>query len=304
MKIAITGATGNIGSKVVNILLNQDQHELILITRNPQKLAAENSLGAKVVNGDLESANFLHQQTKGVDALFLIIPPSRETPDYRNFQNRIAHNAAVAVKKNNIGHIVLISGFGAQNSVGMGLISGLNDVEEILKKTAANLSILRPGWLMENYFQIMEEIVHSKKVHFPISSSVKVPMIASQDIAEAAVRCLNKTDFKGQEIIPLYGTQDYSFNEAAEILSVALSRDIKHEEVSSEKMKSILEQKNYGESYIEQLVQYYDAIDIGILELEHPRDDLSTTPTMLSEFAQMNLGPALQHVEQGLKKLA
>ena len=303
MKIFITGASGNIGSKITDILLNQGIHEVRLCSRYPEKLVIEQSRGAEIARGTLDSETFWLQATQGCDAMFVMLPPNDSTRDYRNFQNRVAQNAATAIRKNKIEQVVLLSSFGAQINPELGIAAGHADAESLLRQVVPNICILRPGFLMENFLLSFDEILDKKPVRFPISKSVKLPMVAAQDVAEAAVRYLNRPRQEGQQIVPLYGPEDREIQEAVEIIGVTLGRRLQYEEVSSEGMRAVLMRKGLGSSFTAQLVQFYDALDIGLLQPEQPRDDFSTTPTSVSEFAQQVLAPILSTSEPALRKL-
>jgi uncharacterized protein YbjT (DUF2867 family) len=74
--ILVTGATGNVGREVVNLLLDDGQEEVAAVTRNP---AAELPGGAHVVGGDPSRPHTLTSALRGVEAV-LISPRASGTP--------------------------------------------------------------------------------------------------------------------------------------------------------------------------------------------------------------------------------
>ena len=65
MKIAITTPTGNIGRKLVKILLDDNSHELILLARDSKKLSSEEARGARISVGDQSDSEFVKKATEG-----------------------------------------------------------------------------------------------------------------------------------------------------------------------------------------------------------------------------------------------
>jgi uncharacterized protein YbjT (DUF2867 family) len=71
---AITGATGNIGSKVAEILLDRGE-KVRVIGREAARLRQFVNKGAEAAVGDLKDTAFLTGAFSGVDAVFAIIRP-------------------------------------------------------------------------------------------------------------------------------------------------------------------------------------------------------------------------------------
>ncbi len=68
MRIAVTGATGFIGSHVVEALCARG-HEVVCLARNPEKARVLDGLALRVVYGDLDSPEALASLVKGQDAV-------------------------------------------------------------------------------------------------------------------------------------------------------------------------------------------------------------------------------------------
>lgn len=70
----ITGATGNIGSKLAGILLSWRQ-SVRVVGRSPEKLQGIAHGGAETAVGDLQDTEFLTKVSSGASAVFAMIPP-------------------------------------------------------------------------------------------------------------------------------------------------------------------------------------------------------------------------------------
>src|SRR5258707_12102865 len=66
--ILVTGATGNVGREVVNLLLDGGE-KVVAVTRNPATAALPD--GAHVVGGDPSCPQTLTSELRGVKAVFI-----------------------------------------------------------------------------------------------------------------------------------------------------------------------------------------------------------------------------------------
>ncbi len=294
MKIAVTTPTGQIGRKLADELLAERAHEVVLLARKPDQLAQERGQGARIEQGDLEDEAFVKRATAGVDALFWLNPPNYQTTDFPAYYTRLAECAASAISANRINRVVLLSSVGAHLGRGVGPVNSFAEGERILRTVSPHLTILRPAFFMENYVLSVPTIAQAKSIFMPVSGTARVPMIATQDIAHVAARTLADTRWTGTRILPLNGPKDYSFDEAAQILSKALGEPVKHVTVKPEQAKQALQQAGMSDHVIGLFLEMYDAIEQGRMKPEQPRNFESTTPTEFERFAKDVLAPAIR----------
>src|SRR5512138_2860791 len=79
---AIIGATGNIGSRVADILLGKGE-KVRVVGRDSARLQQYVNRGAEAAVGDLQDTSFLTGAFKGVEAVFAMIPPNYGAPNFR-----------------------------------------------------------------------------------------------------------------------------------------------------------------------------------------------------------------------------
>lgn len=86
MSIVITGASGRLGRRVSELLLDRvDPPELILVTRNPERLEDFDGRGAQVREGDFDNPAGLAESFEGGERMLLIsIDPISKVPQHRN----------------------------------------------------------------------------------------------------------------------------------------------------------------------------------------------------------------------------
>lgn len=300
MKIAITGASGHVGRKVVDILLRQGGHDLVLLSRRPETLAEETNRGAAVMQGDLQDGPFVRRATQGVDELFYMIPPRPDAENLRAYQNVVAQNGADAVRANDIDRVVLLSSMGAQAAVGNGPVDGLHDAESLMRAAAPNVTVLRPGLYMENFLMSFEGIARARSIFLPIAATTRVAMIATKDVADAAARALTDASWSGARVVSLLGPRDYGFEDAARILGKAIGMDLRYVKISRNQARDFLMSLGMSESVAAAYAQMEVAIDSGKMRPERPRNAESTTPTTLDQFARDVFAPAYRDAVRAL----
>jgi uncharacterized protein YbjT (DUF2867 family) len=295
VRIAITTPTGNIGSKLTELLLNDGKHDVVLLARDAAKLQDQKGRGAEVHQGDLADADFVKRATEGADVLYWVCPPKLDTEDFIGYCRTLAENAVAAIKAHDIKRAALLSSIGGHLSKGVGPVNGLHHAEQIFRQNGANLLIFRPTFFMENFLPHLPSIKEAKAIFMPVSGEASVPMIATRDIAAAAARELIEP-FTGQKVIPLHGPKDYTFNQAARIIGDAIGEEVKFVRSEREQMRQALQGFGATEHAADVFLELYDAIDSGYIKAEFLRTKESTTPTTLEKFAEREIAPLLQKV--------
>lgn len=293
MKIAITTPTGKVGRKLVNLLLDDGNHELILLARSVEKLADETARGAKVMQGNQQDADYVKEATRGVDVLFWVIPPNPRTDNVEGYYREMGKIGTEAIRENNIPRAVLLSSIGAQLGKGVGPVNGFNEVEKMFREATENLVILRPTYFMDNLLMSLENIRTADNVYLPVDGGAKIPMIATEDIARVAADIL-AGPFTGTRVMPLHGPKDYSFSEVADMIGQAIGKNVAHVKVDPKQTRQALTDMGLSEHMAAMMVELHEAIDEGRLKGEHPRTEQTTTPTRFEEFAQRTIKPAVQ----------
>ena len=110
MKIALIGATGFVGSAVLEELLRR-QHQVTALARNPGKIAARE--GLTVVQADAQDAAQVAKAVAGQDAVVNAYNPGWTNPDIYEDYLRGARFIQEAVKKAGIGRFIVVGGAGS-----------------------------------------------------------------------------------------------------------------------------------------------------------------------------------------------
>jgi len=282
----IMGATGNIGSKLANILLDRGE-KVTVIGRSAERLQPFVDRGAEAAVGDVSDVGFLTNTFKGADAVFALIPPVPTENDFRGYYNEIGNNIVEAIQASGVKHVLFLSSLGAHLPENTGPIKGSHDVEQQLNKLdGVNVLHLRPTYFMEN---LLENIGMIKSMGINggvIKGSTKFAMIATKDIAPVAADHLLKRDFSGKMVHELLGERDISLDDATRIIGAKLGNpNLGYVQFSTEDAKKGMMDMGLSDDVSDQMVELSQAINDGILAVNQPRTDDNTTATPIEEFA-------------------
>lgn len=134
MKVALIGATGNIGTKILAELVARG-HMVTAIARNPEKLSP--SAKVKVVAADADDTDALADALRGHDAVISSVP----------FAPGLSESIIAAVKQSGIKRYIMVGGAGSlEVAPGKMLKETLTlpePIKKILDEAAAILARLR-----------------------------------------------------------------------------------------------------------------------------------------------------------------
>src|SRR5579864_6447149 len=220
----VTGATGNTGHVVASHLLDQKK-TVRVIGRSKERLQSLVDRGAEAFVADLSDQAALTKAFTGAEGVYAMIPPSASSQDYRSEQRRAAGALAGALEQSGVKHAVVLSSVGADKPAGTGPVAGLHEFEEILNRIAGlNVVHLRAGYFMENTLGQVGAIGAMGKAAGPLRGDLKLPMIATRDIGNAAAELLTTLDFSGKQTRELLGQRDLSMDEATSIIGKAIEK--------------------------------------------------------------------------------
>jgi uncharacterized protein YbjT (DUF2867 family) len=283
----ITGATGNIGKRISENLLDTG-HKVRAVARKVEKLQTLVDKGAEAFSGTLEDTEFLTRAYQGSDAVFAMIPPDFQSNDFRAFQNVIAKSHISAIKNTGLKNVVALSSIGAHLTEGAGIVQGLYDFEQYLNHLQdVNVLVLRPAYFMENIYVQMDVIKNMGITGSPLAPDVSQPVVATKDIAAVAARRLSDLAIKGHSIEYILGQRNLTYTDITRALGQAIGKeDLKYVQFPYEDAHKAMVEMGLTDNIAELLVGLARAINDGALLNHYERTAENTTDTPIEAFAK------------------
>jgi len=215
MKMAITGATGQLGRIVVEKLKEKTAVEnMVALVRSKAKAA---DLGVEAREADYEDPQSLNAALNGIDTLLLI---SGSEVGKRAAQHR---NVIDAAKKNGVKWIVYTSLLHADTST-ISLAAEHLATEKMLQESGIAHTLLRNGWYTENYTGSIGGAL-AGGAFVGSAGEGKISSAARKDYAEAAVQVLTTKGHEGK-VYELAGDEAYTLTELAAEISKQAGKNI------------------------------------------------------------------------------
>jgi uncharacterized protein YbjT (DUF2867 family) len=230
---------------------------------------------------------FLTRAFTGAKAVFTMIPPDLKAENQRKYQNKITESTVTAIKTAGVAYVVNLSSIGANLTDHTGPVLGLRDQEERLNEIPGiNVVHIRAAYFMENLYGSIETI---KKgiLGMALKGDLKVPFIATRDIASEAAKLLMYLDFSGSSVRELLGERDISLNEIAKIIGKTIRNPkLKYVQFSYEETSKALIGMGMSRDVARSFGELSRAANEGILYRGIKRTPESTTGTSFEEFAK------------------
>jgi uncharacterized protein YbjT (DUF2867 family) len=290
--IVILGATGKVGGKIADILI-QEGHSVKLISR---KIDLNNRFvrfdNAKIIPGDVTDEKILTDVLKNADSAFVMTPPNFTANNYREFQRAVGDTIIQAIKKSGIKYVVNLSSAGAHMHEGNGIIAGLAEQEVKLNQLkGVHVMHLRPAYFLDNALQNVKLIKDMGISGSTADAEHKIPMVATTDIAFIATNHLVNLDFSGKTVRPILGARDYSFKEFTQILGKAIGKpDLQYVQFPIEQSKQKMINFGASENVADDIVSMVTSLKKGIMNYQE-RTVANTSPTTAEVFAKEVFAP-------------
>lgn len=234
MRIAVTGATGQLGGHVINYLLEKGiaPSDIVAVVRDDSKAAglAEKGINLGVASYEDEAA--LTAALEGVDRLVLV---SGSEVGKRFAQHTNIVNAAKAAGVTFIAYTSLLNAGTSE----LGLAPEHRDTEKLLAESGIDHAILRNGWYWENYASAIDSGKAAGKF-FGAAGTAKVSGAARKDYAEAAAVVVTTEGHAGK-IYELAGHPALTYPEIAAEVSTVIGSEVTYVNQSVEEYQKVLE---------------------------------------------------------------
>lgn len=231
--ITVTGATGNIGRTLVE-LLTEAGEEVVAVSRNPRQVSSATP-GLRWAEGHVGDAASMRAPLTGARALFIVLGGELnafgENPD---LVLRAAADAGVE-------RVVLVSSQVSATRPQAPSHARLREFEAAVRASGLDFTILRPGAFASNAFA-WADAIRTKRTVFAPFADVALPVVDPADIAAVAAAALRADGIGGAggagghggRVYELTGPEPVSPRQQAAVISAALGEEVTFVELSRE----------------------------------------------------------------------
>ncbi|RYP44098.1 hypothetical protein DL768_009402 [Monosporascus sp. mg162] len=202
LRITVLPASTQVGTAVIRALLASETAPVVRgYYRDPEKAPADftSHPSFKAVKADVSDGPTL--DFSGSDAVLYVPPPTYDGRDNGEVarQNAVNVKAALEAAKPSPRRLLVLSAMGAKHSSGIGILRINHVSDEVLKESAPEVLIARPGYFQEGLAHVFEEIKADPPVIHSVFSPAdhQVPMVSLTDIGNVCAQKLLET---GQQL--------------------------------------------------------------------------------------------------------
>ncbi len=271
--ILVTGATGQLGSAVVEALIDRGI-KVRAATRLTTKIKWTKQVQPVVF--DYEDPGLHKAALDRITGLFLIAPPlDLEAPaKLIPFIDK--------AKQMGVKHVVFNSSLKAD----LDEQNPLRIIEKHLVKSGLAYTILRPNFFMENLSTgWLAPMIAGGKI-FIAAGDAKTSFISVRDIAEVTATVFKEKRYGAE--YNLTGPEALSYGEATKIISDACGRTVTYVPISEMEMMQGAREQGMSESAIQYLVQLFAMVRKGLMAemTDTVRKVTGKAPISFKEFAR------------------
>jgi uncharacterized protein YbjT (DUF2867 family) len=278
----ITGATGEIGSRVVELLLQEGVRPRIIV-RDAAKARARCQDRVYIFVGDLGDSRPLQLALEGADALFLV----NSGPAIPLRDEAVAQTAKAAGVK----RLVKLSSMDAQQNVGTGVWHARG--EAAIRATGISYTFVQPTGFMSNALHWAASIKAQGIVRSPTGEG-RIPFIHPDDLAAVASKVLRTPEYNGQSL-PITGPEALSYREMTTKIGSAIGRSLEFRSLDEQQESERMLASGDSEEIVAAHLSIYRAIREGRLAAVNDNMEriLGQKPRTFDQWIQENIAAFL-----------
>lgn len=291
--IVVTAPTSDIGRRVIRNLL-QSGTPLRVIARDPSRLTEETRDSAEIVQGSHGDTAAVNRAFDGADAVFWLAPADPKAASVIAAYVDFTRPAAAALKAQGIKRVVSITALGRGSPLAdkAGYVTGSLAMDDLIAATGVACRSLACPSFMDNIARQATAITKMGKFFLPISGDLRLPSVATSDIATVAARWLLDNSWSGQSEVAVLGPEDISFNDMSAIISDVLGKAVTYQQIGFDAYKARFVEIGLSDAMAQGMTDMARAKDHG-LDLAVSRTPENTTPTTFRQWCEQTLHAAI-----------
>lgn len=283
--LLVTGASGHLGARVLDLLLARGGARLIATTRKPEALAALRDRGVELRRADFDDADSLAAAFQGADRALLISTDALDRPGRRREQQL---RAVRALEKAGVKHVVYTSAAHLDRSSTFPIFVDHRATEDALLASSFGSTLLRNGLYTDLLLQTLPPALASGQL-IDARGKGRTAFVTRDDCARAAAAAL-ASDQGGRRAYDITGPAALDSDEIAALASALTGRPLAHLGVPAEALIAGLVQHGFPPPLAEVFAGFDVAIARGDLALTTGAVELLTgaPPQSVRAFLDAN----------------
>ena len=288
--ILIVGGTGTLGKEITKQLLIEG-HKIGVLTRNPKKNTSITEGGIQLIKGDLTDTASLQAACKGMDVVIAAAHSllgkgkySSEKVDDKGHRELID-----AAKTAGIQHFIYVSVIGASLDSPIDFWRTKATIEDYLKQSGLNYTILRGSAFMEFHVHEMigKSVLAKGKATIFGKGENPTNFVSVRDVAQYAVLSLKNSALRNKTL-EIGGLDNLSRNEIAALYGELSDKNVKISHVPRGVLRvfsTILKPFHAGISRVMAVSEYFDRIDTSF-DMRPTLEKYPIHPLRLRDFIE------------------
>jgi NAD(P)H dehydrogenase (quinone) len=249
-KILVTGATGILGSSVIETLLKKmTASQIYIITRKEEKRTEFQAKGFNAYLGDYNDIVALEKAMKSVDTVLLI--SSGDQGDRMQEHKNVIDTA----KKCGVKNIAYTSrALHDKTTLANKLMLEHFETEDYIKESGLKYILFRNALYMDVVPLFVGKQVFETGIVMTAGNG-KVAYALRQEQGEAMANVLQNENFENQTY-KFTGSETYSFYDVATVLTEISGKEVKYTAVEISAFKSLMKQKGLPDAMVKKIVDF------------------------------------------------
>ncbi|WP_313381175.1 NmrA family NAD(P)-binding protein [Proteiniphilum saccharofermentans] len=278
----IVGATGQVGSNLINELKNKG-FPVRAVVRNPDKLSDKT---IETRTADLFNLEQLTEAFNGGTAVFVLTPENPTSNDIIEDTRQIVENYKKAIQATGIKKVVALSCVGSHIDSNTGNVLMSRILEQTLDDLDIEKVFIRPSYYFSNWLGYLETVEQYGVLPTFFPEGLKIEMHSPIDLAKFIAKVI--TDTSSKKVYELTGQEKYSPLDVANTFSKLLNKNVTVQSIPQDKWKETLMSVGFTENTAVNLSDMTKAVIDNKTVPERPNDTIKL-PTTLEKYINEQL---------------
>lgn len=280
--LLVTGASGHLGRRVLELLLEANTGPIIATTRSPDDLDDFAEQGVTVRYADFDEPASLGGAFAGADRLLLISTDATGVPGKRIEQHRAAVEAAGEA---GVQHVIYTSLINPEPGSPVAIAPDHYATEQALEASTMGWTVLRNNVYMNTLIGGLQQALKMGGKLVSAAGDGKIGYVAREDCARAAAAAL-AAPFEGRRTLDITGPEAVSQADLAEIGTQVTGQAITYIPVAPGTLIDNMAAAGLPRPVAEMIASFDMAAAQGVLDMATSavKDLTGRRPVSVSEF--------------------